>query len=194
MVRHRGSPQWAWRLPGGREPAVYAGIEDLEADALRELATDKTVLEIGSAYGYSTIVMAQVAKSVVAIDPMTQFDSWKVFHDNVEAHGVAAKVSLLVLRSEIALPALYKAGEWYDLIFIDGDHLPESVRHDLAWARRLVRLGGVIALHDYLLGPGTFVRPAAQEWREPDRLVETLGIYVDVEPVAGERVAASPGS
>ncbi len=130
--------------------------------------------------------MAQVAVSVLAIDPMTGFDSLRDFTANVDAHGVASRVSLLLATSAEALPRLYANGERFQLIFIDGDHLPASVAHDLAWARRLVTPGGSIALHDYLLGPGTFVRPECQKWREPDRLVETLGIYEGVEPVAGE--------
>lgn len=136
--------------------------------------------------------MAQVAKSVLAVDPHTQFSSLETFLANLEKHGVMGNVSWLVATSDVVMPKLSLHGEWFDLIFIDGDHLPESVRHDLAWARKLVRLGGVIALHDYLLGPGTFVRPAAQEWREPDRLVETLGIYADVEPAVGEYGPRNP--
>lgn len=148
------------------------------------------MLEIGSAFGYSTIVMALVARSVLAVDPMTQFASGEQFELNLKAHGVTSKVSHLDTTSQVALPRLFEAGDRFDLVFIDGDHLPEAVRHDLGWARKLVKPGGAIALHDYLLGPGTFVRPAAQEWREPDRLVQTLGIYEDVAPAADERGAA----
>ena len=150
------------------------------------------VLEIGSAYGYSAIVIAQVAKLVTAVDPHTQFDSEATFIDNLIQHQVFERVRFWTGPAADVLPRLFARGQSYDLVFIDGDHLPGSVRHDLAWARRLVRAGGAIALHDYLLGPGTFVRPACQEWREPDRLVETLCIYEGVEPEAGERGPGGP--
>lgn len=167
-------------------PKVWAGLEEAEAAELARLAAGKRVLEIGSAFGYSTIIMGKVAKHVIAVDPHTGFDSWPQFRLNLYSHGVAGKVSPWGETSQTALPELNRGGQRFELIFIDGDHLPDSVRHDLAWARRLVTPGGTIALHDYLLAAGTFVKLACDEWRPVDRLVETLGIYEDVQPLAGE--------
>ena len=176
--RARGSPQWRWAFIDGLGPAVWAGLEEKEAAELRELARGRRCLEIGSAQGYSTIIMAKVARSVVAIDPHTQFHSEPTFRANLIDHGVEDRVAVMVERSDQALPRLYRLGARFDLVFIDGDHMPASVDYDLTYARSLLAPGGTIALHDYLLGPGTFVRPECQKWREPDRLVETLAIYL----------------
>jgi predicted O-methyltransferase YrrM len=165
------------RLVDGCEPAVMAGVSDLEAAELRCLARGAAVLEVGSAWGYSAIVMAKVARSLVSIDPHQDYGSLATFQANVRAHGVRDKVTVLVTTSRLAMPELLARGSRFDLIFIDGDHSAEAVAFDALWARHLVTPGGVIAFHDYNTGVSAEVVKGLEGWRPFDRLVDSLAVY-----------------
>ena len=47
------------------------------------------------------------------------------------------------------MPRLAAGEASFGLIFVDGDHQAEAVRHDVGWALRLLAPGGVLACHDY---------------------------------------------
>ena len=138
---------WERRTLGFDRPTILSSVTDREATKLRELAKDAVVLEIGAAYGYSTVVMAQVAKRVVSVDPHTGHDSLHALEANLEIHGVSDKVVVAPFRSGEYLPSLLPGT--FDMAFVDGDHTQESVEWDIRWCLRLVRPGGVIAFHDY---------------------------------------------
>jgi hypothetical protein len=67
--------------------------------------------------------------------------------------------------------------EYFDWVYIDGDHLYESVRHDLELSARKVKSGGYITGDDYIDGEwwGSGVKKAVDEFsRHPAvRLIET---------------------
>jgi predicted O-methyltransferase YrrM len=122
------------------------------------------VVEIGSAWGRSTICLAAGARSVaggpvVAIDPHTgdtwfleesgldHIDSFTEFSTNIAGAGLSDWVSPVVMTSEAA------AAEFPDhpirLLFIDGLHTLEGVERDIEdWLPR-VAVGGVIVFDDY---------------------------------------------
>src|SRR5579859_5457704 len=133
----------------GRGPAIRPGISQTEAALLRSLAQDRSVLEVGSAFGYSAVVMGYVARSLVSVDPHTLLDSLETFRANVAGHGLTDKITPVVGTSQEVLPELLKKGARFELIFIDGDHEQDVVRHDALWARHLVTDDGLIAFHDY---------------------------------------------
>lgn len=54
---------------------------------------------------------------------------------------------------EFANSAASSYGQYYDLIFIDGDHSYAGVQADFHLAMQLVREGGWIVLHDIIEGP-----------------------------------------
>lgn len=165
------------RLVDGREPAIKAGVSDLEAAELRCLARGAAVLEVGSAWGYSAVLMAKVARSLVSVDPHRDYDSFDTFTANLAAHGVADKVTAMVAGSRQALPELLAAGRRFDLIFIDGDHSAAAVSFDALWARHLVTPHGVIAFHDYNTGVSAEVVEGLRGWRPFDRLIDSLAVY-----------------
>lgn len=121
------------------------------------------IVEIGSWHGRSTIWLAAGATSgrgahVVAIDPHagTQLrrdgeTTDRILRRNLERAGVAVQTTVVVATSEEA------AREWSDpisLLWIDGDHEYESVRHDyLLWEPHLMP-NAVVALHDTFVCPG----------------------------------------
>ena len=131
------------------------------------------MLEIGSAYGYSAIHMAQAgAKHVLAVDPHAGElpDSLEVMQTNLIVHDVADKVTILLGTSQVVLPALSSAGAELDLVFVDGNH-DVAVKSDVSGA---FRLSSYVAVHDY--GEDTFpaIKSACDTWAEHCEHVEVV--------------------
>jgi hypothetical protein len=118
------------------------------------------VVEIGSFRGKSTVVLAQAARSVVAIDPHAGSDrgpqeisadaargdaDFEAFHVNLRAAGVADRVRHVRAFSADALEAV--SGD-LSLLYVDGAHRFGPARDDLArWGAR-VAPGGTMLVHD----------------------------------------------
>ena len=174
--------QLIWRpVAFSNGPAISTSLTGAEIQRLMELATDSHVLEIGSAYGYSTVGLALVSAKVTAIDPHVALGSIDALWGNLDAYGVTDKVDVRVGYSQDELPELHAAGRLFDLVWIDGDHEQPAVTHDVNWALKLLRPGGVLACHDYDEATCPGVRPTldAKFLRPPDELVDTLAIYKD---------------
>lgn len=135
----------------------------------------RPVLEIGSAYGYSTILMAQVAESVVAVDPHEGYGSLEGSYErmcaNLRAYGVEDKVTIIRAPSWTLTDS-----EEFDLVFVDGDHRRISVIDDILIADDVLDGGGEIVFHDYGEDTCPGVREALDEEFPdgPDELVDTL--------------------
>jgi predicted O-methyltransferase YrrM len=172
--------QLLWRdVAIGDGPPINTSVTLAETVELQRLAKDAAVLEIGSAYGYSTCALALVARSVTAVDPHTGHGSLYELQANLNAYGVADKVRIVAQRSQEAMPTL--GHEEYDLVWIDGDHTADVVEHDVGWALKLLKPGGVLACHDYdeVTCPG--VRQALDKlFGGPGDLTDTLAVYRDV--------------
>ena len=163
-----------WRIPAFG-PAIETSLTEREALELQHLAALKRVLEIGSAFGYSTIVMAEVALQVKSVDPHIVHASWAPMGQNLIRYGVAEHVSLEVGTSEQILPTL--GPHQFDLVFVDGDHTSAGVAYDLAQAQRLATVDGILAFHDWDEETCQDVRPILEAWRRPDYVVDTLAVY-----------------
>lgn len=142
-------------------PRIASGVTEAEADRLAELAKDRTVLEVGSWYGLSTIVMARTAAMVHAVDwhrgdaHAGRRETLTVFWANLERYDVRDRVVVHVGRAEVVLPMLREAS--FDLAFVDGFHETKAVTRDARLILPLLRPGALLAFHDY----GRFgVRPA----------------------------------
>jgi predicted O-methyltransferase YrrM len=151
------SNPWKWVRIALEAPLVCTSVTTEEIESLGHLAAGRDCLEIGSAFGYSAIMMARYgAQSVTAIDPHLPCnsnnmagDSYDVMLANIDAGAASGIVTVIRQRSQDALPVLAARGERFGLVFIDADHSYESVMHDVGWARRLVTDDGFIACHDY---------------------------------------------
>lgn len=167
-----------WRVPEFGPP-IYTSLTTDEAKALRQLAQDRNVLEVGAAYGYSTVLMAEVAESVTSIDPHDALNSLATLNRNLIDAKVDDRVDVRVGRFADIAPTLF--ARHFGLVFIDGDHSYEAVKHDLEWARRLVKpYGAVIAMHDYGEESCQGVKRALDEWGvAPTFIVDTLAVYSD---------------
>jgi len=166
----------SWRdVSLGDGPAISTSLTPAESDELRRLATGADVLEVGSAFGYSAILMALAgARSVIAVDPHVWLDSWATMVANVEAYGVADRVTIWRGDSQTLLPTL---GAAFDLVWIDGDHEASAVARDVELARAVLRPTGTLACHDYDEATCPGVRAALDAWKPPPRLVDTLAVY-----------------
>jgi predicted O-methyltransferase YrrM len=135
----------------GDGPPIHTSVTEDEAARLGELAAGRDVLEIGSARGYSAVVMALAGGRVTAIDDHSGAtwlgDTYTAMTSNLAAYKVTAEI--LRGRSETLMPRLAAEGRKFGVVFIDGDHGYHSVRHDVVWGMQLVAPGGTVACHDY---------------------------------------------
>lgn len=168
-----------WRpvAPGGG-PEISTSLTLAETDELRRLAKSaKVVLEVGSAYGYSSIAMALAGARVLAVDPHQALNSLGPMTANLAAYGVTGRVDIQVGDSRTVLPELAAENRKFGLVWIDGDHEASMVIHDVHWARNLLRKGGTLAVHDYGEDTCPGVKQALDLWKVPPRLVDTLAVY-----------------
>jgi hypothetical protein len=94
-----------------------------ESEKLQELARGKDVLEIGSLLGYSTVLLAKVARRVIAIDPhrgYPQADPKPTLAEytwNLDRYDVRDKVTTIVGDARTILPLFRPT--MFSLIFLD---------------------------------------------------------------------------
>jgi len=177
---------WGQRWIG--EVGFQSSITESERDRLTKLATGKHVLEIGSAYGYTTCFMAQVALDVTAVDPHAGYgsmpNSLPVMQSNIKLLGLE-NINMLINTSQAVLPSLIDAGNEYDLIFIDGDHRYSYAQFDLRHSWQMLPRDATMAAHDYGEVTCPEVIPAVDDWvntiddtylsqGEPIEVVDTL--------------------
>lgn len=113
-----------------------------------------SVVEIGSAFGKSTIFLAAGSKAadrekVYAIDPHTgpEASSFDAFMRNMRTHGLESWVTPVVSTSVEAARSIDTGP--IRLLYVDGLHTYEGVRADIAdWIPKVVG-GGVIVFDDY---------------------------------------------
>jgi len=129
-------------------------------DLIKELGdnSNKTMIEIGSFVGESTVLFARSFKEVIAIDPFLAdydpadptsylFEFKNVYETYLERTGDHQNIKTIVSTSNDALDEL--KGLKYDFVYIDGLHTYEGVKTDITNYLPLVKEGGVIGGHDY---------------------------------------------
>lgn len=137
-------------VPGAFPSEINGWLTPTEGKALAELARGKTVLEIGSYCGLSTVCLARTAEHVTAVDyfdgratPVPR-NTRPEFEANLKRYAVYSKVAIFT-PDEFSCAALPE----YDLAFIDGAHDEDSVREDIRKALGVLNPGGLLAFHDY---------------------------------------------
>ena len=158
-----------------------------EADLLAELSADRrTAVEIGVYEGSSALVLARslpVDAVLHLIDPFvdsrglaagwrgTAWATRRVVDRAVRARG-GPTVRWHVERSE---DSGRRWAEPIDLVFVDGDHAPETCRLDWELFSPWVAPGGVVVFHDARQGkPGGEGLPGDGGVPGPTRLVDEL--------------------
>lgn len=116
---------------------------------LQKLAKGKTVLELGAWKGRSTVVLAEVASYVLSVDRhqgIEEVGGEDSLPDYLDAVRDLANVAIVVAEFNRFCPLLC---DYFDLVFVDGDHDEESVSRDTVTALEHVTLEGFIAFHDW---------------------------------------------
>lgn len=191
-----------YRLPEG----VPGWLSPAEGEQLEKLARGRTVLELGTFVGLSTICLARTAAKVHTVDWHRGDEQCLTARDHsgnrlvpegtgvwslpacVEAlhrHGVEGRVTLHVGRMEEVLPHL--RGH-FDLVFVDGCHDEYDARRDIGQALRLLTEGGTVVLHDW---DYPAVRQAAARCglSEPVGTLDSLAWFGNPAPVLKDKRA-----
>ena len=140
-------------LRAAREAGAAAGMPAIEVSAQHAkllslwvtVARARSVLEIGTLAGYSTIALARAVGpdgSVITLE----FDPAHaaVARRNLERAGVADRVEVIVGAALDSLPTLEGRGEQFGLVFIDADK--ENNAAYVEWAITLGAPGTVIVV------------------------------------------------
>jgi predicted O-methyltransferase YrrM len=107
---------------------------------LTSLIDAKTVLEIGTLGGYSSIIFAEAGAKVTSIEINPKYRD--VALENVKG----LDVEVLLGAALDVLPRLSEEGRCFDMVFIDADFKDQWEQFD--WAVRLTRGGGCVFLDD----------------------------------------------
>jgi caffeoyl-CoA O-methyltransferase len=156
---------------------------------LRAVAA-RRVLEVGTLGGYSAIWMARALPVDGRLLTVEREDRHATFAERYIAR--AALASVVEVRRGRALDVLPSLdGEEFDFVFLDADRSPLATYFE--WAVRLVRPGGVIVVHNALLG-GRVVNAESRGDDDDVRVVRDLNARIAVDPrVASILVPAYDG-
>ena len=122
----------------------------------------RSILEIGTLGGYSTICLARALPPngrlvTLEVDPHHA----AVARANLEQAGLSQLVELHVGPALMTLPGLAEAGAGpFDLVFIDADK--QSSAEYVSWALRLTRVGSLIVV-DNVIRAGAVADPASDD-------------------------------
>ncbi len=127
-------------------------------------------LEIGTLYGANLISVAQTYGShpeteLHCVDPWEDYDEYDeyrgeqptiydTFQKNIDRFGIREKVKEHRGYSHKLVPEF--EDEYFDIIYVDGNHEPEYVMEDAVLSFRKLKKGGIMVFDDY--GWGGFNR------------------------------------
>ncbi|MFQ5948723.1 MAG: O-methyltransferase [Acidimicrobiia bacterium] len=149
-------------LEAARERAKEMGLPLIEVApedgailaALVRLIDARSIVEIGTLFGYSAIWMARELPDsgrliTIEADPAHA----QVARENLTRAGLADRVTVLEGKAEQVLPTITGP---VDMVFIDADKA--GYPSYLTWARRVLRPGGLVAA-DNAFGWGGIAQP-----------------------------------
>jgi predicted O-methyltransferase YrrM len=173
-----------WMLVSNSTNKGLLLLEFDEAAFLFRLARSKPaaqIMEIGRFYGGSAFLFAVASdhdSMVTSIDIAPQND--ELLQIALKKSGLAHKVHLLVGDSHDGEARV----DFYDLIFVDGDHSYGGVLEDYEHWKKAVKPGGYLVFHNAAAG-----RPHTATTQGPFRLAQEIaardGKYFRREPDVG---------
>jgi predicted O-methyltransferase YrrM len=148
-----------------------------EAHELQRLTKGKTVLELGAWKGRSTVTIARVAKYVVSVDRhqgIEEEGGSDSLPDYLDAVRPLANVAIVVADFSRFCPLLC---DYFDVVFIDGDHDEEAVARDTQTALEHVTSAGMLAFHDWDFDAVRDGVTSILGLRSPHRVVGSVASY-----------------
>lgn len=135
---------------------LHSGISKVHAEGLYRLVRERkpaTVVEVGMAYGLSTLAILQALEdagggSLISIDPYQRTDWHGVGLTNVRRAQLSARHTLIEEPSYLALPELLRRKTAADFAYVDGWHTFDYVLVDFFYLDKLLNVGGVIGFND----------------------------------------------
>ena len=162
------------------ENLVKGWIFDEEAKFLKEFCKDKDVLEVGSYMGKSTVCIASVANSIVAVDTFKYIGEsvpQSIFPTTIIPflkNTVTFNNIITVIGKSVEVSKHIKDYS-KDIIFIDASHEYKDVKDDIRVWKSKLKKGGYMLFHDYSHdGPG--VVKAVDEWKKPERVIKSIAV------------------
>lgn len=125
---------------------IEGWLTNNEGMLLATLSENKICIEIGCFKGLSTVWISSTASKVYTMDT---FEFCKV--EEFKANTNQLKNVTLFEGDSHSVSRLFNR-ESIDFIFIDADHSYESVKSDILDYFPLLKIGGIIAFHDYVSG------------------------------------------
>lgn len=126
----------------------------------------KTIVEIGTLYGYSTIWMARALSDSGKIYTIEKDeDSHKIAKYNFIKAGVENKVEAI---NHYALKALNDLNDTYDMVFIDAQK-NEYLQY-VQWAEQHIKKSGLIVLDNTFLSGAVYMDKLPENVKESTKL------------------------
>ena len=154
-IRELGITEEAGMNPGDRR-ALYYLVRHLRPGRVLEIGTQAGASTVHLAAGLADAYPGSAEIRLLTVDIKEVNDSeeaaWKAFRlpqsprDAMRRLGYDRLVRFRVGRS---LEVLRETGDWYDLIFLDGDHRLKTVVAEIPIALRRLHPGGLLLLHDF---------------------------------------------
>jgi len=152
MLEHRSA-----RTQSGELIPVHSNILPAYAEALFETvlqATPKVALEIGMAFGASTLAILSALHDgnqggrLISIDPVQSSDWNGCGRTAVDRAGLAERHELIETCDYVALPRLLESGLRVDFAYIDGWHTFDYTLLDWWYIDKMLAEGGIVGFND----------------------------------------------
>lgn len=146
----------------------YCDFHDFYSSMLNHIPDGGKMVEVGCFKGHSVVYMASISKpqakdfTIYAVDTFTGSpehkkkgitDFYDEFLNNVVSCGVSNYIDPMKMTSEQASKCF--PDESLDFVFLDADHSYQAVKKDIELWLPKVKVGGVLAGHDFCVAwPG----------------------------------------
>jgi predicted O-methyltransferase YrrM len=147
----------------------------------------RRTLEIGLAYGFSTMYFlaahhANGGGTHTAVDPWARKGRWQgLGYAKAKLTGMHDSFRFIEKKSAVGLAQLVEAKERFDVIFIDGSHLFDSVMTDFSLAALLCARGGILVFDDTwmpaLQKTISFIRANRSDFSPVETPVENIAVF-----------------
>lgn len=136
-------------------PGDMCDFREYYRQVAEQLPSPCRVIEVGVADGHSAIFLAETLQSMgkkfqlVMVENMDygKEEQQNTLLVNIIKSGLADHIRLVSLDSLIA--SCKFPDQWADFVFIDASHKYEQTKADIRLWFRKVRVGGILAGHDY---------------------------------------------